>query len=76
MKKTKDKSLVDKIKEKEIQIIELKNKDNKKVSKKLFDTAMAKLSTDIYIEFGLNEDEADALGVALYTNKFINGELK
>jgi hypothetical protein len=46
----------------------------KKGNKKTFAMLMTTISTEIYADCGLNEDEADAIGVANYLNKFIKGE--
>lgn len=68
MKKAKKKNMVDRVLELEKLIDGLTDgmERNKKQVKKKFDDALSMVSLEIYTETGLNEDEADALGIALF----------
>ena len=46
------------------------NKDSKKQTNKIFD----EISMEIYVDTGINEDIADALGIAIGYQKVINGQ--
>jgi Holliday junction resolvasome RuvABC endonuclease subunit len=70
-KKEKDKNIIESI-EKEIVLINSEIAELKKVLSKQINNVFDNLSMEIYVETGINEDIADAVGISIAYQKLLN----